>query len=380
MTLSLSRTAILAGRGLVCLLVCCATMMARAQESRRPQGSLIDRILLDPAIRRAGQDPTHQEAEAAKALGKDWLNPFASEEDLRDDLEKLRRAAAPSEAALQKVYENESLTDTQKRAEVERILGAVRECPKCGRRFPLRCAYCPHDGHRLALAESPEQASWKGKVAIWANLSDNPTKKPDGFIGLALQEGISLTDLDAVRCLQEVEAKRVRGIFVGAYNSRSPNTLVKAIRCAEQGARVFIEAGEGRGALGFSEVNDVAQQLVGARSARTRSLGQRFNGASVLPLWQGLYVGESGDRCFFVTELYFDKSWLELTALNDKEGNSHTLSGYRRIGEGEIILCATGYGTGSADNVYSLAESPTQYDNKTALLRLLRWLEGSGTH
>jgi len=99
------------------LLLVCST--GKAQEKQ----SLLDRVL-DISLRRAGVDAKSKEADLAKQFGKDWLNPFASDEQIQKDLQRTRdHILNPSERKeIEKIWQDKSAREEHK---VSRVLTIV---------------------------------------------------------------------------------------------------------------------------------------------------------------------------------------------------------------------------------------------------------------
>ena len=115
---------------------------------------MIDRFLLDPALRRSGLEPTTPEAQAAKKLGKDWLNPFAADDQIQRDIEAIKQliVSGNHEQAVADLA-SKAMAEEEKRQQLVRLLGNCKRCPVCGHRGPLDWAYCPYDGERLAYLQ-----------------------------------------------------------------------------------------------------------------------------------------------------------------------------------------------------------------------------------
>lgn len=324
--------------------------------------SIVDRFLLDPAIRRAGFDPSTPEAEAAKRLGKDWLNPFASNEEIQADIAHIRSLVTGRESEVGSIYHNDRLSPTEKKAAFVRLLGNVKDCSLCGRQFPLDYSYCPLDASRLSLAVK-FAARGVGTIAIWN--SGFGTRGGSPLMGCAVEAGIRISRVNKEKALDEISSGKLRGIYVGESSADDERVVHAAIRCAQQGARVFIEANSTE-----SRLNDLLQDLIGARIAEDSGTRRELEHRDTpLQIWAGLRVAP--DRpYYFQRALFLDRNWTHRSKVVNE-----TISGWRRSGKGEIVICSVmkmNYNVGSD----YLMDFPALYDNKAAFTRLLGWLSG----
>ena len=115
--------------------------------------------VLDWYLRRAGVDSSSEEAKASKRIGKDALNPAVSEEEMRQDIEVLKLLIVENdidEAAVNQIYNDDRLSDAEKRHRISEQIGDIRFCNKCGRNWPIHYRYCPFDGTRLLSVPTPQ--------------------------------------------------------------------------------------------------------------------------------------------------------------------------------------------------------------------------------
>lgn len=114
----------------------------KAQEKQ----SILDRIL-DISLRRASVNAKSKEAELAKQFGKDWLNPFASDEQIRKDLERTRdHILNPSERKdIVQMWNDKAATEDEK---VSRALTVIHKASihALEDRDRIRAALIAHSG------------------------------------------------------------------------------------------------------------------------------------------------------------------------------------------------------------------------------------------
>ena len=103
--------------------------------------------ILNISLHRAGVKVKSKEAELAKEFGKDWLNPFTSDEKLQKDIKQLRDHALDYEdrKRITKIWGNSSATEDERAA---RVLSVVHRasCRGSGSADRDRAAIIRHSG------------------------------------------------------------------------------------------------------------------------------------------------------------------------------------------------------------------------------------------
>jgi len=125
-------------------------------EGRKPRSGAdrVARLLVEWSLRQAGADPKATDAENAKRLGKGWANPFASQEGLLDDVRKVLESAEGGTEAVENILRGPALDDAEKALRLRKLLGDVKVCPTCGKRFAVDYLFCPYDRAPLAFKPS----------------------------------------------------------------------------------------------------------------------------------------------------------------------------------------------------------------------------------
>lgn len=116
--------------------------------------SILDKVL-DLSLRRAGVDAKSKEAELAKQFGKDWLNPFTSDEEIRRNLERTRdHILNPTERGkIERVWTDKSSSEEDK---VSHILTIVHKAS----------IHSPDDQDRLRAAVIAHSGLLKKSTAM----------------------------------------------------------------------------------------------------------------------------------------------------------------------------------------------------------------------
>lgn len=350
-----------------------ASLTSSAQEQQPGKPSILDRVLLDPAIRRAGLGDDADAAERAKRLGKDWLNPFAPEADISADLDALRRMATGQEEELEQIAQSETFTPKEKRTRVVKLLGKARACPTCGARGPLDWAYCPYDGHRMAIANESKSTHDVGRVAIAYGGSASSWSGAFASRRLAATGFDVNVDLDIIgaRASSDEINKIVEG-SVGILHRGSKRGISPTfIRWIEEGRRglIFIRTEF----LDEDEVNWMRDKL---GIIVVPSKGKRLlDGGAVAWFCEGLDVemGQGykgyGTRQFHCA-LKCTDDWEKKYSVGGE-----IFSAYRRFGKGELIVSALGEEINHASLVTIFDDSLIQLaDNELVVKKVIRWL------
>lgn len=362
--------------------------------------NILDRFLLDPAIRNAGGDPESPEAKAAKKLGRDWLNPFASEQEIMDDIERIKHLIINTGNEEQARHLAESdLTTSEKREKLIKMLNKSRVCPICRRRGPLDWAFCPYDGSRLRILNpsevdnSPHRSISKpSRILLMDKMTGWDGQDYMRLLEIGAKKNIEVVLATGYNAKPDILDGNFDGIIIfgggGGSNDRSYGGT-----SAEQlvDLQLFTKKG---GRLAFfclprmTYFNDELRNLFKISVGSDYSLTPRnkevisVDGTVLASFWANLEVGSKksyekdlGLRVYFAS---LDPQQVTTSAKN-QEGELRKLSVMGSFGEGKYIFISsfsTGGGGIACRNIGNILHDGNifAWDNEAATDRLLGWL------
>lgn len=127
-------------------------------------------MLTDPTLRSAGVDPSSEAAEMAKDFGTSWLDPAADDEEISEDIDRIKSYVEEEKDAeqLREIYQDKSLSASEKRQRIVNMLDDVKVCSVGGRSFSVDYRFCPYHGNRLqtrsAVSSTPSPFSYLSSV------------------------------------------------------------------------------------------------------------------------------------------------------------------------------------------------------------------------
>jgi len=135
-----------------------------------PADNWFTNMLTDTALRSSGVDPSSEAAEMAKDVGTSWLNPTADDEEISEDIDRIKSYVEEEKDAeqLREIYHDKRLSALEKRQRIVNILDDVKVCSVGDRYFPVDYLFCPYHGNRLqsrsAVSYKPSPFSYLRSV------------------------------------------------------------------------------------------------------------------------------------------------------------------------------------------------------------------------
>jgi len=115
--------------------------------------SPLDRFF-DWYLKNAGINPQSPEAKIGKEYGKDWMNPFASQEQIERDLEDMQDIIVGKEQKVKSVLDDKSISDSERKKRLRKLIGEdAKVCPVGNQHFPFDFLFCPYHGARLQISK-----------------------------------------------------------------------------------------------------------------------------------------------------------------------------------------------------------------------------------